>query len=118
MSVVTQEPRTGVPPEGLRDDRRPATDETDGERLIPHSETEELRRRWDSIQASFIDEPRQAVQEADRLVEELTGRITDRFAAERRALEERWSEGDEVSTETLRQSLQRYRGFFDRLLQL
>lgn len=100
-------------------DGRPAPgDEADGERLIPRSEAEELRRRWDSIQASFIDEPRESVQEADHMVGELTDRITERFGSERGALEERWNRGEEVSTEALRQSLQRYRGFFDRLLRL
>ncbi len=114
MSVVTHEqhPERAIE-EPRSDGREPAAD-----RLIPRAETEELRQRWDAIQASFIDEPRQSVQEADHLVEELTGRIVDRFAAERRSLEEQWSQGDEVSTEALRQSLQRYRGFFDRLLHL
>lgn len=89
-----------------------------GEPVIPRSESEEFRRRWESIQASFIDAPREAVDDADRLVEELTERIAQRFGAERGALDERWEEGDEVSTEDLRLSLQRYRGFFDRLLRL
>jgi hypothetical protein len=38
--------------------------------------------------------------------------------AERRGqLEQQWDRGDEVSTEELHIALQRYRSFFDRLLQ-
>ncbi|MBW3660804.1 MAG: hypothetical protein KY397_04130 [Gemmatimonadetes bacterium] len=81
---------------------------------------EEERRgfkgRWDEIQASFIDEPRRSVEEANELVRDLTERVTERFRNERQRLEERWEEGEEVSTEDLRVTLQRYRSFFDRLL--
>ncbi len=38
------------------------------------------------------------------------------FAAERDRLEGQWGQGDDVSTEDLRQALQRYRSFFTRLL--
>jgi hypothetical protein len=86
--------------------------------LFRSNEVDGLHQRWDSIQASFIDAPREAVAEADRLVSDLTDRITDRFGSERSSLEERWNRGEDVSTEHLRQSLQRYRGFFDRLLRL
>lgn len=87
-------------------------------RLLATNEVDALRRRWDSVQASFIDAPREAVAEADRLVSDLTDRITDRFGTERSSLEERWNRGENVSTEDLRQSLQRYRSFFGRLLRL
>lgn len=90
----------------------------DGERLIRSSESDDLRRRWESIQASFIDSPREAVEEADQLVGELTDRIAERFRSERSGLDTQWEQGDEVSTEELRLTLQRYRGFFDRLLHL
>lgn len=90
----------------------------DGERLMRAPESDDLRRRWESIQASFIDAPREAVEEADRLVGELTDRIAERFRSERSGLETQWERGDEVSTEELRLTLQRYRGFFDRLLHL
>lgn len=75
-----------------------------------------FRDRWNEIQTSFIDEPRKSVEEANELVKDLTERITERFQDERLGLEERWEEGEEVSTEDLRVTLQRYRSFFDRLL--
>lgn len=43
-------------------------------------------------------------------------RNAEQFAAERATLEDQWGKGDNVSTEDLRQSLKRYRSFFDRLL--
>lgn len=75
-----------------------------------------FRERWDRIQSSFIDEPRKSVEEADALVKDVTETITRRFGAERERLEERWEEGEDVSTEDLRVTLQRYRSLFDRLL--
>jgi hypothetical protein len=38
------------------------------------------------------------------------------FASERGHLESQWAGGGDVSTEDLRQGLQRYRSFFERLL--
>jgi hypothetical protein len=38
------------------------------------------------------------------------------FAEARSSLETEWDRGEDVSTEDLRQALQRYRSFFQRLL--
>ena len=43
-------------------------------------------------------------------------RLAESFAAERETLEGQWGRGEDVSTEDLRVTLQRYRGFFQRLL--
>jgi len=45
-------------------------------------------------------------------------RLTDMFASERANLEGQWDRGDQITTEDLRVALQRYRGFFDRLLSI
>lgn len=74
--------------------------------------------RWTDIQASFVDEPRRAVQQADALVSDVIQRITENFTNERAQLERQWDRGGDVSTEDLRQALQRYRAFFSRLLAL
>ena len=76
----------------------------------------DLRHRWDEIQTAFVDEPRQAVERADRLVAETITQLAESFATQRTNLEHQWDRGDEVSTEELRQLLRRYRSFFDRLL--
>ena len=87
-------------------------------RILELDESESFHTRWDAIQSSFIDEPRRSVAEADRLVQEVTGRITERFEQERDRLESTWESGEEVTTEDLRIALQRYRSFFDRLLRI
>jgi hypothetical protein len=84
--------------------------------LFPDDELHNFRARWDQVQTSFVDEPRQAVEQADSLVANAVKRIAEQFAAERANLENQWAEGDNVSTEDLRQALRRYRSFFDRLL--
>ena len=84
--------------------------------LFVENELQQFQSRWDRVQASFVDEPRQAVHEADGLVEQMMERITNQFAKERKQLEERWDNGTNASTEELRQAFQRYRAFFGRLL--
>jgi hypothetical protein len=84
--------------------------------LLEDGELQSMTMRWKDIQAEFVDEPREAVQEADALVAELMQRLAAMFADERAGLEERWAGGNRVSTEDLRQGLRRYRSFFERLL--
>jgi hypothetical protein len=84
--------------------------------LFPDDELHNFRARWDQVQTSFVDEPRQAVERADSLVANVVKRIAEQFSTERAQLEKQWDRGDNVSTEDLRQALRRYRSFFDRLL--
>jgi len=86
--------------------------------LLSGNETPAFRSRWDAIQTGFVDEPRQAVEQADSLVAEVMQRLAETFADERAKLEEQWTRGENVSTEDLRVALQRYRSFFDRLLSM
>ena len=72
--------------------------------------------RWNEIQTTFVDEPRTAVEQADTLVAEVVRELARVFAEERSRLEGAWSRGTDVSTEDLRQALQRYRDFFHTLL--
>jgi hypothetical protein len=84
--------------------------------LFAGSEANELRSRWDAIQVGFVDEPRRAVEQADNLVAGTMKRLAEIFAEERNRLEHAWDQGENVSTEDLRQALRRYRSFFGRLL--
>jgi hypothetical protein len=84
--------------------------------LFPDDELHNFRARWDQVQTSFVDEPRQSVEQADSLVANVVKRIAEQFSSERAQLEKQWDSGDNVSTEDLRQALRRYRSFFDRLL--
>jgi hypothetical protein len=84
--------------------------------LLEDGELQSITMRWKDIQAEFVDEPATAVREADALVAELMQRLAAMFASERSELETRWTGGNQVSTEDLRQGLRRYRSFFERLL--
>jgi hypothetical protein len=84
--------------------------------LFPDTELRDFRSRWDQIQIAFVDEPRKAVQDADNLVASTMKRLAEIFSDERKKMEGQWDRGDDVSTEDLRVSLQRYRSFFNRLL--
>ena len=86
------------------------------ESLLTREESEHFRSRWNEIQVKFVDEPRTAVQQADELVSEVTGKITSIFTSEHGMLEGQWKQGNEVSTEELRKALQRYRSFFNRIV--
>lgn len=84
--------------------------------LFDESETQKFRADWLAIQTQFVDDPRNAVKQADELVAATMKRLAEVFAGERDNLERDWDRGEDVSTEDLRIALQRYRAFFDRLL--
>jgi hypothetical protein len=84
--------------------------------LLASERREQMIDRWQEIQTAFVDQPQQAVQDADGLVADLMQQLAEGFAAERRQLEAQWSRGDQISTEELRLNLRRYRSFFQRLL--
>ncbi|MBC2638280.1 MULTISPECIES: hypothetical protein [unclassified Rhodococcus (in: high G+C Gram-positive bacteria)] len=94
-----------------------ARDETSsGQSLFAEDELSVLRLRWDEVQSSFVDDPKQCVQKADGLVQDVVDRLTTGFSEARSRLEEQWARGEEGSTEDLRLALKRYREFFQRLL--
>ena len=86
--------------------------------LLSNELTHRLQSEWTNVQASFVDEPRQAVQRADELVAFAIKQIAETFARERSGLEAQWDREGDVSTEDLRVALTRYRSFFHRLLSM
>jgi hypothetical protein len=108
-----QEKTAGQPVQPSHSTTSPAADATP---LFPDQELGNLRQQWDKIQAGFVDQPRNAVEQADSLVASTMKRLAEVFAQERSKLEGQWDRGDNVSTEDLRLALQRYRSFFHRLL--
>jgi hypothetical protein len=92
--------------------------DSDNVSVLEPSASERLRGRWQEVQAAFVDEPRQAVTEADQLVGEVLDEVSRVFRDQRSELEAEWSGNTEPGTEELRQALRRYREFFDRLLSL
>ena len=81
-------------------------------------DTEGLRQRWESVQVGFVDNPREAVGEAEQLVSSAISELGNRFRQQREILETSWSEGHDPSTDDLRAAFQSYRDFFGRLLQV
>jgi hypothetical protein len=84
--------------------------------LFAPGSADTFRTRWLDIQASFVDEPGQSVEQADLLVSEVMKQLAKTFAEKRAKLEPQLVQGETISTEDLRIALQHYRSFFDRLL--
>ena len=87
------------------------------EPLVAAEAAVDYRARWEVVQQGFVDDPRNAVSEADKLVDDVLKNLADGFDRQHQDLEQQWSNG-EPSTEDLRSALQRYRAFFQRLLTL
>ena len=100
----------------VHDETPVVTKVTSSASLLNREESDHFRMRWNEIQGKFVDEPRSAVEQADALVTEVIELITQMFANEHRSLESQWNHGNEVSTEDLRITLQRYHSFFNSLV--
>jgi hypothetical protein len=83
--------------------------------LLGAIDADAIRARFLDIQAGFVDEPRQAVQEAERFVDELVQDLVRALENERSKMKGAIEQG---STEDLRLALRGYRAFVDRLLNL
>lgn len=84
--------------------------------FLPDERMSSLRERWNDVQAGFVDDPQNAVQQAHGLVTQLVDELVQTFSSERTSLENQWTGGGTADTEQLRVALQRYRAFFNRLL--
>ncbi|PKW11483.1 hypothetical protein SAMN05428944_1297 [Streptomyces sp. 1222.5] len=95
-----------------------AADAPDDEmpQLLTDDEERGFRDRWQEIQGRFVDDPREAVHEADTLVADVMQTLASTFAQHKQDLESQWGQGEKVDTEELRGALRRYRSFFNRLL--
>jgi len=121
--VPAAEPPADTPaPEGLPEPEAtagapattdaPATAGTSAS-LVGSLDADGIRNRFLDIQAGFVDEPRQAVEEAGRFVDELLQQVADALREQRAQLA---GATDEGSTEDLRLALRGYRQFVDRIL--
>lgn len=112
MARAEERPR----PDDLADDMARREHHGAGTSYLSGRTTDESLQQWRQIQADFVDNPRSAVADAHGLVGSLINDIVRKFEDERNQLEQRWSSGEDVSTEDLRRCLQTYRDFFNRLL--
>ena len=86
--------------------------------LFPEDAAAGFRSRWDAVQIGFVDDPKQAVTQADELVAQVMKSLAESFSRQRATIEGDVGGANEASTENLRVALQRYRSFFQRLLSL
>jgi hypothetical protein len=91
--------------------------------LLAREECDKFGTRLREAVTGFIDGPRDAVEEADRVVGELTSRFTEALTQRRRTLRASWQTGDKdkavaADTEQLRLVLRDYRELADRLTHL
>ncbi|MFI5853918.1 hypothetical protein [Streptomyces parvulus] len=95
-----------------------------GGTLLPHDEGDKLEQRLHHAVAGFVDAPRESVEEADRVLEEVAARLADAVTHRRRSLRTSWqdagADGAAASTDTeqLRLALRDYRELTDRLMRL
>ncbi|MEV5830431.1 hypothetical protein AB0L25_33185 [Spirillospora sp. NPDC052242] len=90
------------------------------ERLLDPAEADRLRARFRELQAAFVDDPRQAVRDADGLVTEAAQALARALAGRREALADGLGTGGDADaggpdTERLRLALRAYRDLFDRV---
>jgi hypothetical protein len=114
-AAVAQAAEEPAVPAAVPEPAAPAAAAAPPEALLGSLDAEGARNRFLDIQAGFVDEPRQAVEEAGRFIDELVQRVTDALQAQRSQLQ---AAGDDASTEDLRLTLRAYRQFVDRLLGL
>jgi len=81
--------------------------------LFGGSDRDDYRRRWEAVQASFVDDPKGAAEQADALVGELVDHVTRRH---RELHDEVGGSTDQGDTEAMRIALRQYRTFFHTLV--
>ncbi|TDD18904.1 hypothetical protein [Nonomuraea diastatica] len=76
--------------------------------------------RWHVLQALFVDDPREAVQRADLLIEEVMTAIRETLERRLGELREPWknTDRDDTETERLRMALRAYRNVLHKLMPL
>ncbi|MER6180947.1 hypothetical protein [Streptomyces sp. NPDC001652] len=117
---ATQMPRT----ESAHAPREPGTstagpDRTPGSDLIAQGERDKLAPRLQQALDTFVDNPRQAVEEADAVFGDVATQFTDTLTERRRVLRTSWQDQDtDTQTEELRVALRQYREITERLLHL
>ncbi|HEV2780553.1 MAG TPA: hypothetical protein VGX25_14275 [Actinophytocola sp.] len=94
----------------------PSGEGEDTVRLFRPEDVERFRSEWQQVQVRFVDDPRDAVENADHLVAEVMQTLATTFNEHKQELEGQWRQGSGVQTEELRLALRRYRAFFNQLL--
>lgn len=81
-------------------------------------DADDVRRRWQEVQASFVDDPRDAVERADSLLDEVTSSLRNALETRATELQGRWKNTEKNDTEDLRTALRDYRATLEQLLNI
>ncbi|MGC5012959.1 hypothetical protein ACLQ2R_19525 [Streptosporangium sp. DT93] len=95
----------------------PATSTAEAATLF-EQDSDGIRRRWQVVQASFVDDPREAVERADSLLDEVTNSFRSALEARTAELQGRWKNNEKNDTEDLRTALRDYRATLEQLLNI
>ncbi|MER5223864.1 hypothetical protein [Streptomyces flaveus] len=98
---------------------RPSPDRKPVAELLPQGERDKLTLRLQQALNTFVDSPRQAVEEADGVFDEVATHFTNTLTEQRRVLRSGWQGQDtDAQTEELRLALRQYREITERLLHM
>lgn len=78
----------------------------------------QVHSRWRDVQAAFVDDPREAVERADGLLDEIVTAVTATLTTRTAELRESWQDKERHDTERLRLALREYRTVLEGLLEL
>ncbi|MER5643673.1 hypothetical protein [Streptosporangium sp. NPDC002524] len=81
-------------------------------------DADDVRRRWQEVQAGFVDDPRDAVERADSLLDEVTSSLRNALETRATELQGRWKDTEKNDTEDLRTALRDYRATLEQLLNI
>lgn len=115
---TTETPPTTPEPATATTRSTTATADRSTERgFTPFSDDErgDARRRWEDIEARFVDDPAGATEAADEFLADTMERMVSRWDDHRSGLRDAWTD-DGATTEHLRTTLKRYRAALDSLL--
>ena len=79
-------------------------------------DSDDVLRRWQEVQAGFVDDPRDAVQRADSLLDEVASSLRNALEARTTELQGRWKNTERNDTEDLRTALRDYRTTLEQFL--
>jgi|GEM_PF-1352918 len=101
-----------------RIDQTPATTAPTKAGALFDQDSDDVRRRWQEVQAGFVDDPREAVERADSLLDEVTSSLRNALETRATELQGRWKNTEKNDTEDLRTALRDYRETLEQLLNI
>ncbi|MEU3164818.1 hypothetical protein [Streptosporangium sp. NPDC006930] len=101
-----------------RTDQTPAATAPTTAGALFDQDADDVRRRWQEVQAGFVDDPRDAVERADSLLDEVTSSLRNALETRATELQGRWKNTEKNDTEDLRTALRDYRATLEQLLNI